>query len=107
MPLDSVPPSTPTLDEILLDTATLIELSPEDRRIAESRYRRLKSHLEREGSPLAAYLIEGESLIYAQGSIAISTTVVSGTEDDRFDVDAVVEFDVPPDWPESRALDLL
>jgi hypothetical protein len=53
------------------------------------------------------YLVDGVSLIYAQGSIATSTTIVSGTEDDRFDVDAIVEIDVPDDWDDSRALDLL
>ena len=107
MPLDSVTPATDALDEVLLGVATFIEPSQEDRSIAEARYRRLKSHLERDGSPLAPYLVEGESLIYAQGSIAISTMIISGTEDDRFDVDAMVEIDVPPDWPESRVLDLL
>ncbi|MGJ0531832.1 nucleotidyltransferase domain-containing protein [Methylocystis sp.] len=95
------------LDEVLLDVATLIELSPHDRKVAESRYRRLKTHLERRGSPLAQYLVDGVSLIYAQGSVATSTTIISGTDDDRFDVDAIVEIDVPPDWDNSRALDLL
>lgn len=95
------------LDEILLDTATVIELSPHDRRVAENRYRRLKTHLERNASSLSPYLVDGESLIYAQGSIATSTTIISGTNDDRFDVDAIVEIDVPADWSDSQALDLL
>lgn len=99
--------NTDTLDEILLDVAALIELSPRDRRVAENRYRRLKTHLERPSSPLAIYLTDGVSRIYAQGSIATSTTIVSGTDDGRFDVDAVVEIDVPRDWDNSRALDLL
>lgn len=98
---------TDTLDEVLLDIAALIELSPRDRRVAENRYRRLKTHLERQGSPLAIYLVDGQSRIYAQGSVATSTTIVSGTEDDRFDVDAIVEIDVPDHWDNSRALDLL
>jgi hypothetical protein len=98
---------TDTIDEVLLDIAALIELSPRDRRVAENRYRRLKTHLERPGSPLAVYLVDGQRLIYAQGSIATSTTIVSGTEDDRFDVDAIVEIDVPAGWDNSRALDLL
>ncbi|ABS65809.1 conserved hypothetical protein [Xanthobacter versatilis] len=98
---------TDALDEVLLDVAALIELSPHDRKVAENRYRRLKTHLERRGSPLAPYLIDGISLIYAQGSIATSTTILSGTDDDRFDVDAIVEIEVPADWDNSRALDLL
>ena len=45
--------NTDTLDEALLDVAALIELSPHDRQIADSRYRRLKEHLERPKSLLA------------------------------------------------------
>ncbi|WDA39610.1 nucleotidyltransferase domain-containing protein [Erythrobacter sp. BLCC-B19] len=100
-------PDTSTLDEILLDLAALIELSPYDRRVAESRYRRLKEHIERPSSTLRSYLIDGESLIYAQGSVATSTTVLSGDQDDRFDIDAIVEIDVPLDWSDDRALDEL
>lgn len=98
---------TDALDEVLLDVAVLIELSQRDRRVAENRYRRLKQHLEREGSKLAPLLTNGESMIYAQGSIATSTTIVNGADDDRFDVDAIVEIDVPPQWDDSRALDVL
>lgn len=104
---DSPFQKTDTLDDILLDVATLIELSPRDRRIAENRYRLLKEHLERKTSPLAAHLVDGASLIYAQGSVATSTTIISGTEDDRFDVDAIVEIDVPRHWDNDRALDTL
>ena len=95
------------LDEVLLDVATLIELSPHDRKVAENRYRRLKTHLERPSSKIAPYLVDGASLIYAQGSIATSTTILNGTDDDRFDVDAIVEIDVPGQWDNSRALDML
>ena len=98
---------TTALDEVLLDVAALIELSPHDRQIAENRYRLLKKHLEREKSPLAPYLVDGVSLIYAQGSVAISTTIINGSDDDRFDVDAIVEIDVPVEWDNSRALDEL
>ncbi len=99
--------NTDALDEIFLDVATILELSPEDRRIAENRYSRLKAHLERKGGPLASFMIDGQSLIYAQGSIATSTTIISGTDEDRFDVDAIVEFDVPLDWSDKKPLDLL
>ncbi|MEQ9179944.1 MAG: nucleotidyltransferase [Nitratireductor sp.] len=103
-------PSNPinlNLDDLLLDIATAIEPSEADRRIIERRYRALKNHLERPSRPLAPYMRDDESRIYAQGSVAISATIVSGDKDDRFDVDAMVEFDVPEDWPDDRALDLL
>jgi hypothetical protein len=95
------------MDDILLDIATTIELSPADWRIADNRYRRLKSHLERPSSALAPYLEDGLSLIYAQGSIATSTAIISGIDDDRFDVDAIVEMNVPAHWSEHYTFDML
>jgi hypothetical protein len=94
------------MDDILLDIATAIEPSLADQRITDNRYRRLKDHLKRPSSPLAPYLTE-PSLIYAQGSVASSTTIVSGVDDDRFDVDAIVEMDVPANWSDAHALDML
>lgn len=95
------------LDSILLDVATQIEPSPSDRRIADNRFRKLKEHLERPASPMAEHLKDGHHLIYAQGSMATSTTILSGIDDDRFDVDAIVEMDVPSNWTEHDALDVL
>jgi len=95
------------LDEILLDLAALIELSPQDRRIAENRYRLLKAHIERPSSPLRPYMVDGESKIFAQGSVATSTTIVTGDGEDRFDLDAIVEADIPPFWSDREALDKL
>lgn len=96
------------LDDVLFYIAAEIDLSDADRRTIERRYRRLKTHLERPSSPLSGYLErDDESRIYPQGSIAISATIISGEKDDRFDVDAIVEFDVPNDWPDSKPLDIL
>ncbi len=78
-------------EDILLDIATAIELSPADRRIAENRYRRLKTHLERPSSPLAPYLKDGLGLIYAQGSIA--TTLLAEGSRRLGDVDGTTEPD--------------
>lgn len=95
------------LDDTLLDVATSIELSENDRRVAESRYRKLKDHLENPECLLAQYLVEDESRIYAQGSMAIGATIVSGDNDDRFDLDALVEIRVPHNWSPKQALDIL
>lgn len=100
-------PSLQKLDDILLDLAILLELTDQDRKIAETRYRRLKNHLSREGSKFLELLEQENSLIYSQGSMATSTTIISGTDDDRFDVDAVVEVAIPPDWSYKQALDRL
>ena len=99
--------SSPNLDDLLLDIATAIELSDNDRRVAEKRYRNLKDHLERPSSPFAPYLSEDSAHIYAQGSIATGTTIVSGTEDDRFDLDALVEVKDISHLSPKQVLDLL
>ncbi|MGE0665316.1 MAG: nucleotidyltransferase [Sphingomonadales bacterium] len=96
-----------TLDDLLLDVATVLELSDHDRSIADNRFKQLKTHLERPSSSLREYLLSSTSLIYAQGSIAIGATIISGTDDDRFDVDAIVEFRVPKAWSNNYALDQL
>jgi Second Messenger Oligonucleotide or Dinucleotide Synthetase domain len=103
----STTPLNENLDDLLLDMATSIEPSDADRKIIDKRYRELKTHLERPSSALSKYLLDDESRIYAQGSISISAAIVSGDKDDRFDVDAMVEFDVPADWSEGKALDVL
>jgi hypothetical protein len=95
------------IDALLLATALELELSPRDQRVKHKRYQVLAERLNRPSSPIAPYLTDGASLIYPQGSVAIGATIVSGDSDDRFDVDAVVEFLVPSHWPLSRALDLL
>lgn len=99
--------TSPNLDDLLLDLATVIELSDNDRLVAASRYEKLKEHLERPLSPLRPYLVRDESQIYAQGSMAIGATIISGTDDDRFDVDAIVEINVPSSWSPSDVLDKL
>jgi hypothetical protein len=51
--------------------------------------------------------MESASLIYPQGSMAIGATIVSGTEDDRFDVDALVDMPIPAHWSDDDVLDQL
>lgn len=99
--------TAPILDDLLLDVVTVIELSDHDREVAENRYRRLKPHLERPSSPLRPYLMSSTSLIYPQGSMAIGATIISGTEDERFDVDALVDMLIPSHWSDDDVLDHL
>jgi len=99
--------TAPNLDDLLLDVVTVIELSDHDRDVADNRYRRLKPHLERSTSPLRPHLLNSASLIYAQGSMAIGATIVSGTDDDRFDVDALVDMPVPVHWSNDDVLNYL
>jgi hypothetical protein len=99
--------TAPILDDMLLDVVTVIELSDHDRQVADNRYGRLKPHLERPSSPLREALMNSASLIYAQGSMAIGATIISGTDEDRFDVDALVDMTTPPHWSDDDVLDYL
>lgn len=102
MPLDH---TSPGLDALLIATVLQMELSPRDNRVAEKRYKLIPSHLEREGSPLRLHV--DNALVYAQGSRAIGTTIVHGADEDRFDLDAILEFDTPFGWTPRRVLDEL
>ena len=104
-----MPKITPSqaLDEILLDIAVAIELSDHDRAIADRRYKELNDHLSKPSGPLSPYLTKFGSVIFPQGSIAAGTAVVSGDNDDRYDLDAVVQFRIPDDWSDDEALDRL
>ncbi len=95
------------LDEILLDIAIAIEPSDRDRAITDRRYKKLNEHLTKPGGELSPYLTESGSVIFPQGSVAAGTVVVSGDNDDRFDLDAVVQFRIPNDWSDDEALDRL
>lgn len=104
MPFDHL---TDAIDALLIGVVVQIELTDRDRRVTERRYATLDEHLHRSRSPLRPYLVDGASRIYAQGSKAIGATIVHGTGDDRFDLDAVVEFPAPPWWTPGDVLDRL
>ena len=103
MPLDS---TSPNLDMLLLATVLQLELSERDLRVADKRYHYLEAHLERPESTVRHLM--GTAAVYAQGSRAIGATIVHGAADeDRFDLDAIIELAVPLLWTPRRTLDEL
>lgn len=102
MPFDS---TTPNFDALLLSTAIQLELSDRDHRVAEKRYQLIPEHLQKPGGRLRLYMSTAK--IYAQGSRAIGATIVHGATDDRFDLDAVLEFFPPREWSPGKVLDEL
>lgn len=102
MPLDQ---SAPGLDALLLGTVLEMELSPRDHQVASRRYQLVPEHLQKHDGPLGAYIRDGK--IYPQGSRAIGATIVNGADDDRFDLDAILEFSTPPGWKPAQVLDSL
>lgn len=102
MPLDA---TAPGLDALLLATVLQLELSDRDLRVADKRYQFVPEHLQRPTSRIR-HLMD-TARIYPQGSRAIGATIVDGTGEDRFDLDAILEFDRPADWTPACVLDEL
>lgn len=76
-------------DQILTLIAAKLQLPQEKREKAEKKYHELGKLLEAEGSPFKRYSPE----IYAQGSMAIGTTVKPKGRDE-YDLDAVLQMDL-------------
>lgn len=97
--------TSPNLDLLLLGVVLRLELSERDLRVADKRYSHLEVHLARANSSLR-HLMSSAS-VYAQGSRAIGATIVDGTSEDRFDLDALVEAPFPTSWTPQRVLEEL
>ncbi len=91
------------LDVMLASVAIRIQLSRTDYKVAVERVEALNQYLDRPGSPLRGRI----KLLYLQGSMAIGSTVARGDEDDEFDVDVIVQLDIPHDADPTAVLDLL
>lgn len=97
-------PSTHLSDpvsEVLAEIAIRLQLGPTDYKAAAVRYEAIGDHIEQGDSPLADRVV----LFYPQGSLAIHAAIVSGTTDDRFDLDVVAELDIPPEIGAAAVLD--
>lgn len=90
-------------DVLLRDIARRVQLSPTDYRLAVGHYEAVDAFLNKEGNPLAPYMVR----IYAQGSMAIGATISSKLNNDEFDVDAVAELNFPATAPPGAVLDAL
>ena len=102
MPLDA---TSPGLDALLLATALQLELSDRDLRVADKRYLHIPEHLKRPTSRLRKLM--DSARVYPQGSRAIGATIVNGADEDRFDLDAILEFYRPQGWTPRDVLDEL
>jgi hypothetical protein len=91
------------VDMLLADIAIRIQLSATDYAKAEDRYRAINNHLERDGSLLRGHVLR----LYPQGSMAIDATIASCLRTDEYDIDIVVELNLPRDVSPQLALDLL
>lgn len=102
-----VPPNrkfSETIAERLLKlTAVRVELPPSQHRLACERKAAIERHLERDESPLAGRI----TIFYQQGSMAIGATIRAKRREDGYDIDIVVEVDLPYSIGANDLLDLL
>lgn len=81
-------PQLSMADEVLVDIAVKIQLSPTLHDKAVQHYEAVMRHLERDESPIA----ENIAAYYPQGSMAAGTTIRSKDQDDLFDIDLLIEL---------------
>lgn len=92
------------INEILLaDIAVKIQLTPIEYVDAVAHYGAVEKWLERDGSSLKGKVLR----LYPQGSMAIHTTISSNHDKEEFDIDLVVELDLPHGSDPKEVLDLL
>lgn len=91
------------LDLLVADVAIRVQLSPSNHELAIERLETLERWLARDDSELAGRVRR----VYPQGSMALHATIASKLRNDEFDVDAIVELDLPPGATPQQALDLL
>ena len=103
MPAPRAQPLTERTDQLLAEIAARIQLSPTRHHQATQRYGTVAEWLERDDSPLQGSV----RLLYPQGSMAIGATILSRDSDDRYDIDVVVELDIPSETPAKAVLDTL
>ena len=82
--------------------AIKVELPPSKHRLMVERKEAIENHLERIGSPLRGRI----RLFYQHGSVAIGATIRAKFRFEGFDIDIIVELEVPEFTP-SQALNLL
>ncbi|OKO83948.1 nucleotidyltransferase [Bradyrhizobium sp. NAS96.2] len=90
-------------DALLMDVARRVQLTRTKHEQAETNFRALCQHVDREGSPLEHKVIE----CYPGGSFATGTAIASRVAEDQHDVDVVIELDVARDSAPSEILALL
>ncbi|PYE40393.1 hypothetical protein DFI02_1174 [Rhizobium sp. PP-F2F-G20b] len=81
------------LDVLLADIAVRIQLTPTEHRLADGRYHSIHEWLERDDSSLAGKI----QMFYPQGGFSIGATTARHAEDADFDIDAMVQLDMPAD----------
>lgn len=96
-------PNIRVFDQLLVGIATRIQLTPTLYSLAEDRFHHHAERIDSPGSPLHGRVEE----VYAQGSMAIGTTIRSNDQSDLFDIDVLVQLELDEGTEPLEALKLL
>ncbi|MCE7886667.1 MAG: nucleotidyltransferase [Alphaproteobacteria bacterium PRO2] len=91
------------LDFLLADIATKIQLSPTDYELAKERYRAISEWVSSEGSQIARF----NPYIYPQGSFRTQSTISANADQDEFDIDLMLELEIPHDSDPYKVLKMV
>ena len=90
-------------EELLIDVAGRIQLSPTKHDQAVKHYEALCKHVDRVGSPLEGRVV----ICYPSGSFGIGAVIASRVKTQQHDVDVVIELNVRADSSPSLVLGTL
>ena len=82
---------TEPIDVLLADIAISIQLSKTEYDKAVARFATMQDWIDREASPLHGMV----KLMYPQGSMAIGATIARGSDKEEYDIDVIVDLDIP------------
>ncbi len=91
------------IDEALVDAARRVQLSPTKHKQAEGHYLALCDYVSRPDSPLHGKVLE----CFASGSFGTGTVVATNARRSEYDIDVVIELDIPHDADPEETLSLL
>lgn len=95
--------SVATAEELLIDVAHKVQLSPSKHDVAVGHYETLCKHVDRPGSPLHGLV----GICYPSGSFGIGAVVASRVRTNQHDLDVVVELNLPIGTPAVVVLTML
>jgi hypothetical protein len=91
------------IDVLLADIAISVQLSKTEHDKAVGRFQTMRDWIDREASPLHGRV----RLMYPQGSMAIGATIARVSDKEEYDIDVMVDLDIPAGSDPQAVLDML
>ena len=91
------------IDVLLADIAISVQLSRTEHDKAVARFQTMQDWIDRDASPLHGRV----KLMYPQGSMAIGATISRVSDKEEYDIDVIVDLDIPRNSSPQAVLDTL